>query len=236
MLEVRDLTAGYATGTVLHGVSLTVAAGELLALLGRNGMGKSTLLRAVCGLRPPALTGGSVRVAGEEVTGLPAYQVARRGVSLVPQGRRVFGSLTVEENLRIAARPGGWDLDGVCELFPRLVERRGQPAATLSGGEQQKLAIGRSLMTNPRLLLMDEPSEGLAPAVLDLITDRLGQIRGQGQAVLLAEQNVDLALALADRVCILGEAGTIAWSGRPATLRDDPPILRELVGLEKGAR
>jgi branched-chain amino acid transport system ATP-binding protein len=236
MLDVRDLTAGYATGTVLRGVSLTVAAGELLALLGRNGMGKTTLLRAVCGLRPPALTGGSVRVAGEEVTGLPAYQVARRGVSLVPQGRRVFGSLTVEENLRVAGRPGGWDLAGVWELFPRLVERRGQPAATLSGGEQQMLAIGRSLMTNPRLLLMDEPSEGLAPAVLDLITDRLGQIRGQGQAVLLAEQNVDLALALADRVCILGEAGTIAWSGPPATLRDDPPILRELVGLEKGAR
>ena len=236
MRDVRDLTAGYATGAVLRGVSLTVAAGELLALLGRNGMGKTTLLRAVCGLRPPALTGGSVRVAGEEVTGLPAYQVARRGVSLVPQGRRVFGSLTVEENLRIAARPGGWDLDGVCELFPRLVERRRQPAATLSGGEQQMLTIGRSLMTNPRLLLMDEPSEGLAPAVLDLITDRLGQIRGQGQAVLLAEQNVDLALALADRVCILGEAGTIAWSGPPATLRDDPPILRELVGLEKGAR
>ena len=148
----------------------------------------------------------------------------------------MFGSLTVEENLRIAARPGDWDLDGVWELFPRLVERRGQPAATLSGGEQQMLAIGRSLMTNPRLLLMDEPSEGLAPAVLDLITDRLGQIRGQGQAVLLAEQNVDLALALADRVCILGEAGTVAWSGPPATLRDDPPILRELVGLEKGAR
>ena len=236
MLDVRDLTAGYATGTVLRGLSLTVAAGELLALLGRNGMGKTTLLRAVCGLRPPAPTGGSVRVAGEEVTGLPAYQVARRGVSLVPQGRRVFGSLTVEENLRIAARPGGWDLDGVWELFPQLVERRGQPAATLSGGEQQMLAIGRSLMTNPRLLLMDEPSEGLAPAVLDLITDRLGQIRGQGQAVLLAEQNVDLALALADRVCILGEAGTIAWSGPPATLRDDPAILRELVGLEKGAR
>ncbi len=236
MLDVRDLTAGYATGTVLRGVSLTVAAGELLALLGRNGMGKTTLLRAVCGLRPPAPVGGSVRVAGEVVTGLPAYQVARRGVSLVPQGRRVFGSLTVEENLRIAARPGGWDLDGVWELFPRLVERRGQPAATLSGGEQQMLAIGRSLMTNPRLLLMDEPSEGLAPAVLDLIADRLGQIRGQSQAVLLAEQNVDLALALADRVCILGEAGTIAWSGPPATLRDDPPILRELVGLEKGAR
>jgi branched-chain amino acid transport system ATP-binding protein len=151
-------------------------------------------------------------------------------VSLVPQGRRVFGSLTVEENLRIVARPArGWDLARVYELFPRLVERRRQVASTLSGGEQQMLAIGRSLMTNPRLLLLDEPSEGLAPAVLDLICVR--RIKLQGQAVLLAEQNVDLALEVADQVCILGEAGTVAWSGPPATLRDEPAILRELVGL-----
>ena len=232
MLEVLDLSAGYATGTVLRGVSLRVAEGELLALLGRNGMGKTTLLRAVSGLRPPELLQGSVRVAGEEVSSLPSYQVARRGVSMVPQGRRVFGSLTVEENLQIVARPdGSWDLERVYELFPRLVERRQQHAATLSGGEQQMLAIGRSLMTNPRLLLMDEPSEGLAPAVLDLILDRLRQIKLQGQAVLLAEQNVDLALEVADRVCVLGEAGTIGWSGPPATLRDDPAVLRELVGL-----
>jgi branched-chain amino acid transport system ATP-binding protein len=232
MLEVLDVSAGYATGTVLRGVSLTVAEGELLALLGRNGMGKTTLLRAIAGLRPPVLTRGSIRVAGEEVSTLPSYQVARRGVSLVPQGRRVFGSLTVEENLRIVARPNrGWDLARVYDLFPRLVERRQQHGATLSGGEQQMLAIGRSLMTNPRLLLMDEPSEGLAPAVLDLILDRLRQIKLQGQAVLLAEQNVDLALEVADRVCILGEAGTIGWSGPPATLRDNPAILRELVGL-----
>jgi branched-chain amino acid transport system ATP-binding protein len=232
MLEVLDLSAGYATGTVLRGVSLTVAEGELLALLGRNGMGKTTLLRSIAGLRPPVLTRGSIRVAGEEVSTLPSYRVARRGVSLVPQGRRVFGSLTVEENLRIVARPNrGWDLARVYDLFPRLVERRQQHGATLSGGEQQMLAIGRSLMTNPRLLLMDEPSEGLAPAVLDLILDRLRQIKLQGQAVLLAEQNVDLALEVADRVCILGEAGTIAWSGPPATLRDNPAILRELVGL-----
>jgi branched-chain amino acid transport system ATP-binding protein len=232
MLEVLDLSAGYATGTVLRGVSLRVAEGELLALLGRNGMGKTTLLRAVSGLRPPELLQGSVRVAGEQVSSLPSYQVARRGVSLVPQGRRVFGSLTVEENLQIVARPdGSWDLERVYDLFPRLVERRRQHGATLSGGEQQMLAIGRSLMTNPRLLLMDEPSEGLAPAVLDLILDRLRQIKLQGQAVLLAEQNVDLALEVADRVCILGEAGTIAWSGPPTTLRDDPAVLRELVGL-----
>jgi branched-chain amino acid transport system ATP-binding protein len=232
MLEVLDVSAGYATGTVLRGVSLTVAEGELLALLGRNGMGKTTLLRAIAGLRPPVLTRGSIRVAGEEVSTLPSYQVARRGVSLVPQGRRVFGSLTVEENLRIVARPNrGWDLARVYDLFPRLVERRSQASSTLSGGEQQMLAIGRSLMTDPRLLLMDEPSEGLAPAVLDLILDRLRQIKLQGQAVLLAEQNVDLALEVADRVCILGEAGAIGWSGPPATLRDNPAILRELVGL-----
>jgi len=232
MLEVLDVSAGYATGTVLRGVSLTVAEGELLALLGRNGMGKTTLLRAIAGLRPPVLTRGSIRVAGEEVSTLPSYRVARRGVSLVPQGRRVFGSLTVEENLRIVARPNrGWDLARVYDLFPRLVERRSQASSTLSGGEQQMLAIGRSLMTDPRLLLMDEPSEGLAPAVLDLILDRLRQIKLQGQAVLLAEQNVDLALEVADRVCVLGEAGAIGWSGPPATLRDNPAILRELVGL-----
>jgi branched-chain amino acid transport system ATP-binding protein len=232
MLEVLDVSAGYATGTVLRGVSLTVAEGELLALLGRNGMGKTTLLRAIAGLRPPVLTRGSIRVAGEEVSTLPSYQVARRGVSLVPQGRRVFGSLTVEENLRIVARPNrGWDLARVYDLFPRLVERRSQASSTLSGGEQQMLAIGRSLMTDPRLLLMDEPSEGLAPVVLDLILDRLRQIKLQGQAVLLAEQNVDLALEVADRVCILGEVGAIGWSGPPSTLRDNPAILRELVGL-----
>jgi branched-chain amino acid transport system ATP-binding protein len=232
MLEVRGLSAGYATGTVLRGVSLAVAEGELLALLGRNGMGKTTMLRAVAGLRPPRLSGGSVTVAGEEVSALPSHQVARRGVSLVPQGRRIFGSLSVEENLQIVARPDGdWDLGRVYELFPRLVERRRQAGSTLSGGEQQMLAIGRALMTNPRLLLMDEPSEGLAPAVLDLILDRLRQLKQHGQAVLLAEQNVDLALEVADRVCVLGEAGTIAWSGPPATLRDDPAVLRELVGL-----
>jgi branched-chain amino acid transport system ATP-binding protein len=232
MLEVRDLWAGYATGTVLRDVSVTVAEGEVLALLGRNGMGKTTLLRAIAGLRPPLLLRGSIRLAGQEVSALPSHQVARLGLSLVPQGRRVFGSLTVQENLAIVDRPGrGWDLAGVYDLFPRLLERRDQVSATLSGGEQQMLAIGRSLMTNPRLLLMDEPSEGLAPAVLDVILDRLRQIKAHGQAVLLAEQNVDLALEVADQVAVLGEAGTIAWTGPPATLRDDPAILRELVGL-----
>ncbi len=231
MLDVRDLTAGYATGTVLRGVSLTVAAGELLALLGRNGMGKTTLLRAVCGLRPPALTGGSVRVAGEEVTGLPAYQVARRGVSLVPQGRRVFGSLTVEENLRIAARPGGWDLDGVCELFPRLVERRGQPAPTLSGGEQQMVAIGRALMSRPRLLMIDELSLGLAPVIVESLVEIIRQINREGTTIVMVEQDVQTALEQASRGYVL-ETGRITLSGPAADLLRDERVQRAYLGTD----
>ena len=159
--------------------------------------------------------------------------VARRGLSLVPQGRRVFRSLSVVENLRVAARPadGGWSVERVFDLFPRLAERPRQAAATLSGGEQQMLAIGRSLMTNPRLLLMDEPSEGLSPQMRDLLVDRIGLLRDEGQAVLIAEQNVDLALAVADRVDVLGESGTITWSGAPAALREDAESLQALMGV-----
>ena len=230
MLDVRDLTAGYATGTVLRGVSLTVAAGELLALLGRNGMGKTTLLRAVCGLRPPALTGGSVRVDGEEVTGLPAYQVARRGVSLVPQGRRVFGSLTVEENLRIAARPGGWDLAGVWELFPRLVERRGQPAATLSGGEQQMLAIGRCLAGQPELIMFDEPSLGLAPLVVQDVLRTIRLLNERGLTILLVEQNVAVSLKISNRAYVL-ENGRIVMSGSGVDLLHNERVRQAYLGL-----
>lgn len=233
MLELRGVHAAYATATVLRGVDLSIDEGEAVALLGRNGMGKTTLIRCICGLKPPGVTTGSVRLAGEDLMGLQSYDVASRGVGLVPQGRRVFGSLTVDENLRIVARPkqDGWDRDRVYDLFPRLAERRGQMSSTLSGGEQQMLAIGRSLMTNPRLLLMDEPSEGLAPSVREVILDRLLRLKGTRQAVLLAEQNVDLALDVADRVSILGEAGTIAWTGRPDDLRQEPGILRELIGV-----
>ena len=145
----------------------------------------------------------------------------------------MFRSLSVVENLRVAARPadGGWSVERVFDLFPRLAERPRQAAATLSGGEQQMLAIGRSLMTNPRLLLMDEPSEGLSPQMRDLLVDRIGRLRDEGQAVLIAEQNVDLALAVADRVDVLGESGTITWSGAPATLREDAASLQALVGV-----
>lgn len=233
MLEVHDLHAGYATSRVLRGATLRVDAGQVVALLGRNGMGKTTLLRAISGLRPPHVTGGSIRFEAHDLGGHASHEVARRGLSLVPQGRRVFASLSVLENLRVAARPsaGSWDVERVFELFPRLAERPRQAAATLSGGEQQMLAIGRSLMTNPRLLLMDEPSEGLSPQMRDLLADRIGLLRDDGQAVLIAEQNVDLALAVADRVDVLGESGTIAWSGAPEALREDTASLQALMGV-----
>ena len=231
MLRLRDVHSGYATASVLRGASLAVAAGEVVALLGRNGMGKSTLVRTICGMSPPMLTAGSITMDDEEISGLPSHVIARRGIGLVPQGRHVFGSLTVEENLVVVPHkgPGRWSLDAVYELFPRLKERRRQWSSTLSGGEQQMLAIGRALMTNPRLLVMDEPSEGLAPAVLDLIRDRLRQLRSTGQSVLVAEQNVDLALDIADSVAILGEQGRMVWQGSVRQLRDDPaPITRHL--------
>jgi branched-chain amino acid transport system ATP-binding protein len=233
MLDVRDLHAAYATARVLQGATLRVDARSVVALLGRNGMGKTTLLRAIGGLRPPHVLSGTISFEGHDLVGPASYQVARRGVSLVPQGRRVFRSLSVVENLRVAERPveDGWTLARVFELFPRLAERPRQAAATLSGGEQQMLAIGRSLMTNPRLLLMDEPSEGLSPQMRDLLADRIKRLRGEGQAVLVAEQNVDLALEVADRVDVLGESGTITWSGAPATLRDDAAVLQGLMGV-----
>lgn len=231
MLRLHDVHAGYATASVLQGASLEVGTGQVVALLGRNGMGKSTLVRTICGMTPPILTSGSITMNGAEITGLPSHVIARRGIGLVPQGRHVFGSLTVEENLEVVPHNGSgrWSLDAVYELFPRLKERRRQWSSTLSGGEQQMLAIGRALMTNPRLLVMDEPSEGLAPAVLDLIRDRLRQLRGTGQSVLVAEQNVDLALDLADTVAILGEEGRMVWQGSVRRLRSDPaPIARHL--------
>jgi branched-chain amino acid transport system ATP-binding protein len=233
MLVVHDLHAGYASARVLHGASLRVDAGQVVALLGRNGMGKTTLLRAIGGLHPPNVTSGSIRLDDEELGGHASHEVARLGVSLVPQGRRVFGSLSVQENLDVAERPtdGGWDVARVFELFPRLAERPRQAAGTLSGGEQQMLAIGRSLMTNPRLLLMDEPSEGLSPQMRDLLADRIGRLREAGQAVLIAEQNVDLALAVADRVDVLGESGTVSWSGASSELREDAASLQALMGV-----
>lgn len=235
MLQVTDLDVFYGDAQALWGASVTVGSGEVVSIVGSNGAGKSTLVNAIMGILRPRR--GRIVLDDQDVTETPGHRMCRAGVAIVPEGRRLFPSMSVEDNLdlgafnRVARAHYEESLQWVHTLFPRLADRRSQLAGSLSGGEQQMLAIGRSLMTDPRLLLMDEPSEGLAPAVLDLILDRLLQIKLQGQAVMLAEQNVDLALEVADRVCILGEAGAIGWSGPPATLRDNPAILRELVGL-----
>jgi branched-chain amino acid transport system ATP-binding protein len=233
LLEVVGLDAGYQTAGVLRGLDLSVLPEEVHVLLGRNGAGKTTLLRAVAGLQPPTPTAGVIRLAGADIVGLAPHRVARLGVALVPQGRRLFQSLTVRENIQIAVQRGAgqWTEAAVFELFPRLAERRAQRSGTLSGGEQQMLAIGRALVTNPRMLLLDEPTEGLAPIVNDKILDTLRALKGGGQTVLLAEQNVDFALEVADRVSVLGDGGTIAWTGAPDDIRSNPQTLSDLVGL-----
>lgn len=235
MLKVRNLHVGYETAHVLNGIDLDVAEGESVALMGRNGMGKTTFVRAICGLTPPTILEGEVFLGDIDLRTLPSHRVAAAGIGLVPQGRNVFGSLTVEENLSIvpqaADRDDPWTIERVYAFFPRLKERARSGSRTLSGGEQQMLAIGRALMTNPRVLVMDEPSEGLAPAVLRVIEDRLQDLRQTGLSVLVAEQNVDLALALSDRVMILGEDGKMAWSGDSAGLVSDPEPIHKYLGL-----
>jgi len=234
VLTVRDLHAGYRTARVLNGVDLEVADGESVALMGRNGMGKTTLLRAISRLSPPVVFSGSVVLDGVELLQTPPHRVAEAGSSLVPQGRQVFGSLTVRENLSIVPRPRdreAWTVERVFDLFPRLEERERAVARTLSGGEQQMLAIGRALMSGPKLLLMDEPSEGLAPAVLRVIGERLQELHATGLSVLVAEQNVDFAMSLSDRVLILGENGSIVWTGSRADLIADPAPIHRHLGL-----
>ncbi|WP_349897732.1 ABC transporter ATP-binding protein [Parafrigoribacterium soli] len=235
MLTITDLHVGYETSHVLNGISITVEGGESVALLGRNGMGKTTLVRAICGLTPPTVTAGSIRLGDANLRALSKHEVARAGIGLVPQGRHVFGSLTVLENLSVVRQnsvaENPWTVERVFAFFPRLEERVKSYAQTLSGGEQQMLAIGRALMTNPKVLIMDEPSEGLAPAVLRVIEDRLQELRMTGLSVLVAEQNVDLALSLSDRVVILGEDGRVAWTGESSQLTVDPTPIHSHLGL-----
>ncbi|MDW8480877.1 MAG: ATP-binding cassette domain-containing protein [Meiothermus sp.] len=214
VLRCEGLSAGYGPMRVLEGVGLQVGQGEVVALLGRNGMGKTTLLSALMGLLP--LQAGEVYFQGQGLGRLPAHQRAALGLALVPQGRRMFEGLSVEEELRMAAwgQQGRWDLERVLEVFPRLAERRKSPSRALSGGEQQMVAIARALLRNPKLVLMDEPTEGLSPLMVRQVAEVIRALKAEGETVLLAEQNVQMALAVADRVYIL-EHGEIVWEGRP---------------------
>lgn len=226
MLAVEDLCAGYNGSRVLHGVGLAVGAGQVVTLLGRNGMGKTTTVRAIMGLVTP--DAGRIAFNGTAIAGLPPHRIASLGIGLVPEGRQVFPTLTVEENLVATAanRAGGaprWTLPGVIALFPRLAERRRSLAARLSGGEQQMLAIGRALMTNPRLLILDEATEGLAPLIRAEIWQVLAMLRAEGQAILLIDKNLGALLKLADRHVII-EKGQVVWAGTSAALSAAPEL------------
>ena len=233
-LKVEGLEARYGLSQALDGVDLEVPTGELVAILGRNGMGKTSLCRSIMSLAPPAVSGGTVVYDGEELTGLAPHEVARAGLGYVPQGRHVFGSLSVVENLTVASRAAdgdeGWDLDRVWEMFPRLEERRANRAEQLSGGEQQMLAIARALMTNPTLLIMDEPSEGLAPILIEAVGDQLQRLKQGSLSVLLVEQNYTLALGLADTVYVI-ENGRIVFRGTADELDGDEEVKRSHLGV-----
>jgi branched-chain amino acid transport system ATP-binding protein len=233
MIDVEGLEGGYAGARVLFGVALTVRAGEVVALLGRNGMGKTTTIATIMGILRP--TGGQVRFDGVRLDGLPPYRIARHGLGLVPEGRQVFPTLTVHENLvatasaRGAVRPA-WTEDRVFGLFPPLHERRNAMAALLSGGEQQMLAIGRALMTNPRMLILDEATEGLAPLVRAEIWHVLGQLKRDGMAILLVDKNVAEVARLADRHYVL-EKGRVVWSGDSTALIEDEALQSRYLGV-----
>ena len=218
LLEVDAVEASYGPVQALFGTSLSVGEGEVVALMGRNGMGKTTTIRTI--LRMMAVHAGAIRFAGTDLARLSSHRVARLGIGLVPEGRRCFGPLTVDENLTVAARPGPWSLARVAALFPRLGERRGQIARTLSGGEQQMLAIGRALMTNPRLLILDEATEGLAPVVRQEIWAAIRSLRGQGLSILVVDKSLKELRAIADRAVIL-ERGADVWTGPIADLSPD---------------
>jgi branched-chain amino acid transport system ATP-binding protein len=228
MLDVEAIHTYYGDSHVLHGVSLRVAPGEAVALLGRNGAGKTTAIRSIVGFTPPRA--GRVVFEGRAIERWPSYRIARSGLALVPQGRRIFAPLSVRENLLLGARPEGWTLERVFALFPRLREREHQSGGTLSGGEQQMLAIGRALLTNSRLILLDEPSEGLAPLIVREIGRILLALKAERQSLLLVEQNYHLALRVADRVYVMNK-GQIVYEGTPAGLEADEEVKRRYLGV-----
>jgi branched-chain amino acid transport system ATP-binding protein len=231
MLDVDNINTYYWASHVLRDVSLKVPHGSIVAMLGRNGMGKTTIIRSIMGLTPPK--DGVIRFKDEQISGLEPYQISRRGISLVPQGRIVFPSLTVKENLLIGAREtkngDSWNLDKVYDLFPILKERQSFHANLLSGGEQQMLAVARSLMTNPDLLIMDEPSEGLAPRVIKQIGDVITHLKGK-LTVFLAEQNFNMAISVADYVYIVSN-GSIVYESKPEELKNNEEIKQSCLGV-----
>jgi branched-chain amino acid transport system ATP-binding protein len=232
LLEVDGIHTAYGSSRVLFGVSIDINPGECVCLLWRNGVGKTTTMRSIMGLTPPAA--GRVRFKGRDITGASPYRLARSGIGYVPEDRRIFAELTVWENLEVAARSanrrGRWTVEGVTELFPKLAELRDRMGGVLSGGEQQMLTIARTLTGNPDLLLLDEPSEGLAPVIVENLLAQVTRLKTEGLTILLAEQGVDFSLALADRVYVL-EKGAVRFSGTAAELRDDAALRNKLLAL-----
>ena len=233
LLALENVTAGYRDTVVLESVSAAIGVQESWAVLGRNGVGKTTLLMTIMGLT--AMRGGVIRFAGQDLAAAATHRRARIGIGYVPQEREIFPSLTVDENLRVAARPGEWNRERVYDLFPRLAERRRNYGNQLSGGEQQMLAVGRALVGNPKLLLLDEPFEGLAPVIIETLAEALTRLRRESAiATVLVEQQVDIALELTERVLVL-DKGQIVWSGTSAALAGDREHLASLVGLQEAA-
>jgi branched-chain amino acid transport system ATP-binding protein len=231
ILEVEDIHTYYGDAYVLQGLSLKLEQGQILGLLGRNGVGKTTLVNSIVGFTPPRR--GRIVFKGADITHIPSFETVRTGMGLVPQGRRVFPTLSVEENLKVAERSfdrHGWNLERVYALFPRLRERRSQRARTLSGGEQQMLAIGRGLMTNPDCLIMDEPSEGLAPIIIQGVWEAIGRLKEEGLSILLVEQNAALALKLVDYVHVMSK-GQVVYSARPEELRANDEVKSNYLGI-----
>ncbi len=230
MLEITGLQSFYGDAHIVQGASLNVGPGEVVALLGRNGMGKTTLIRSVMGLRPPAVRGGRISWRGEDLLGRPPHEIAARRIALVPQGRRLFASLTVTEHLTSfkGKHRNGWTQERIFQLFPRLAERKAHRGSQLSGGERQMLAIGRALMIDPELILMDEPSEGLAPVVIRQLEDILLELKHENLSILLVEQNLYSALAVADRIYIL-ETGRIVHESAKDSAQ--PELLRKHLGV-----
>ena len=229
ILQLERIDAYYGIGHILHGLSLAVGEGEVVALLGRNGAGKTTTMRCITGLTPPR--SGEIRYKGQNIAGVDAHRISQLGIALVPETRGIFSYLTCEENLSIARRPRSrWQMDNVLERFPRLKERLGNKGRELSGGEQQMLAIARALLTGPDLLLLDEPSQGLAPMIVNAVMDTIRSLKTERVSMLLVEQNAEMALQLADRVYVI-DHGTVVFEGTPAALRENRQVTATYLGV-----